>query len=271
MDCDPIIEIDVATSELGKVYLAMVGRDREPEAKQNLLNHIYNADEHGLAKKSAERQKYLSAAIAVDLKRELKREFGSRGVLSFGTTWNSPLMWSHYADQHKGICLEYSTTAMPHPDLKPVNYNAGRAINASDLFAWKVRGDEAARSRVCETYFYAKAPHWKYEREWRDIRDKVGVGSSYEISGVYFGHRCDDAARIAVVKMLADHPNLSLFDIGLSSNGFGLRRGPVDRDEILAQGIRPPMEIMMHQFVQDIEDLDDGERQEEILTEISTD
>jgi len=31
------------------------------------------------------------------------------------------------------------------------------------------------------------------------------------------------------------------------------------------------MEIMMHQFVQDIEDLDDGERQEEILTEISTD
>jgi len=29
------------------------------------------------------------------------------GVLCFSRSWNNVLMWSHYADRHKGICLGF--------------------------------------------------------------------------------------------------------------------------------------------------------------------
>jgi hypothetical protein len=33
--------------------------------------------------------------------------FESYGVSCFSESWNSILMWSHYADRHKGICLGF--------------------------------------------------------------------------------------------------------------------------------------------------------------------
>lgn len=29
------------------------------------------------------------------------------GLLCFCETWQSPLLWNHYADRHKGICLGF--------------------------------------------------------------------------------------------------------------------------------------------------------------------
>jgi hypothetical protein len=31
----------------------------------------------------------------------------SQGLLCFGADWSSSVMWSHYADKHKGICLGF--------------------------------------------------------------------------------------------------------------------------------------------------------------------
>ncbi|MCH7876316.1 MAG: DUF2971 domain-containing protein [Gemmatimonadetes bacterium] len=37
----------------------------------------------------------------------------STGVLSLTETDSHPLMWAHYADAHRGICLEFDTTVEP--------------------------------------------------------------------------------------------------------------------------------------------------------------
>ena len=29
------------------------------------------------------------------------------GIVSFSKVWNHPIMWSHYGDKHKGICLGF--------------------------------------------------------------------------------------------------------------------------------------------------------------------
>lgn len=42
-------------------------------------------------------------------KRGLDSELGNEGVLTLSATWKSGLMWSHYADEHRGICIEYDT------------------------------------------------------------------------------------------------------------------------------------------------------------------
>ena len=58
-----------------------------------------------------------------------------RGLLCFSFKWSNPLLWAHYADKHKGICLgfdlpvirhvAYVSTRLPFPILSEVNEQTG--------------------------------------------------------------------------------------------------------------------------------------------------
>lgn len=40
--------------------------------------------------------------------RELKRRLHEKyGVLCFSKSWSNPVLWSHYADKHRGVCLGF--------------------------------------------------------------------------------------------------------------------------------------------------------------------
>jgi len=45
------------------------------------------------------------------------------GVMCFSSTWKNPVMWSHYADQHRGICLGFE---VPDVYRKKIKYVARR-------------------------------------------------------------------------------------------------------------------------------------------------
>jgi len=108
-----------------------------------------------------------------------------------------PLMWSYYADSHKGFALEYDFTKIKHKcdncqkicddylsfDLFPIVYTNHR-YNATDYAKYILINDEYSRSgyllsnnilntnpdqlalkKIC-TY---KATCWKHEKEWRMI------------------------------------------------------------------------------------------------------
>lgn len=39
---------------------------------------------------------------------ETKQELSkSKGLLCFSKTWRNPVLWGHYADKHKGLCLGF--------------------------------------------------------------------------------------------------------------------------------------------------------------------
>ena len=48
------------------------------------------------------------AKLQKDMDKELEMLRKSFGIACFSETYDSLLMWSHYADYHRGICLEYS-------------------------------------------------------------------------------------------------------------------------------------------------------------------
>src|SRR6266446_10364667 len=58
------------------------------------------------------------------LSKSLARDYNDRvGILSLTATANNTLMWTHYADNHKGICLEFRTTEESlFRRAQPVNY-----------------------------------------------------------------------------------------------------------------------------------------------------
>jgi Protein of unknown function (DUF2971) len=91
------------------------------------------------------------------------------GLLCFSATWSSALMWSHYADRHRGICLGFD---LPGDDLIRVDYKAKRMINSEDELV--LRGP-ISRETI-EKCLSIKYKSWHYEKEIRRIeplRDAV--------------------------------------------------------------------------------------------------
>jgi hypothetical protein len=81
-------------------------------------------------------------------------------VTCFSERNDSILMWSHYADQHQGICLQYNFT-----DCEEIRYLIQPAYYSETVFQLSTMEDLNATSHIMSSLH--KAKDWAYEKEWR--------------------------------------------------------------------------------------------------------
>lgn len=100
-------------------------------------------------------------------------------VKCFSENWDNLLMWAHYADGGRGMCVEYNLTWMPADDpvfqhLYPVHYTDQRyssvqftdeAENAAERDS--ILACQEYWSERMLAYHLVKSMDWKYEQEWR--------------------------------------------------------------------------------------------------------
>ena len=91
----------------------------------------------------------------------------TNGILCFSKTWTHPILWGHYADKHKGICLGFE---VPRQFLKKVDYVECRFEKPNVL-------NEAFMKKL----LFTKFKHWEYEQEYRTY-----LQLEDEIDGLYF-------------------------------------------------------------------------------------
>jgi len=164
------------------------------------------------------------------LEEELLRRY-DRGIVSFGSRATCPLMWSHYGDQHRGICAGYSVPADAAGQLHKINYGGSRNVNASDIAAMDT--DTDARSRVDEAVLLRKAASWRYEREWRLIGTRGSQPSPLELEEVVFGIRCRPTVKYAIFKALENrHRPVQFNEMHEVPGTFQLRKRRLDVDEL---------------------------------------
>lgn len=243
LDCDPTIQVDTDRTSLEKLCSRMLATAHGKErALKEIRNHRYMSTEYGDYKTDPETERYYMRRLASEIKDLLGVEMASRGVLSLAERWDCPLMWSHYADEHRGLCIEYDMAENACSHIKPVDYRRPRSIKIGELIRWKFHKSTEAEQNILDTYFFAKAPQWRYEREWRDIHPSNGVNPApFRISGVYFGLRCDAAVQTSIVKLFANSDSLiSFYDLYPLEDSFRLKRRRVDTAEIEACGVRTP-------------------------------
>lgn len=85
----------------------------------------------------------------------------THGLICLSKTYQSPVMWSHYADRHRGICLGFEIGVnVPTTDIKYI--------------AKRIRGELAgsltSHSKKLELIMaaiYSKHSEWRYEKEVR--------------------------------------------------------------------------------------------------------
>jgi Protein of unknown function (DUF2971) len=235
LDCDPTIEVDVGLEQLKRILRRQVEHyENRDQAYEELSDYGHMCDSRCLENDQA----YHKQIIAVSIKHVLAEEMGKKGVFSMAEQWDCPLMWSHYGDEHRGICIEYDTTDFDHPFLQPVNYDAPRSIRTSELYEWREKMSPEAKKKVFDSYFLTKASQWRYEREWRDVDDRNGAHpTKYKITAVYLGLRCDPAVLVTIVKLLRNQ-DIELFEIYPRDDSFGLERRAIETEEVAAMGIR---------------------------------
>ena len=83
----------------------------------------------------------------------------SFGICAMSEGYRSPVLWSHYADEHRGICLEIDVAEIDTSNgiLRAVSYS-----NNVPIF------DHNSGTDIREA-FLNKTEEWAYEKEWRFI------------------------------------------------------------------------------------------------------
>lgn len=96
------------------------------------------------------------------------------GLMCMSKTWREPLLWAHYADKHRGICLGFDV-----PDglpWLPVEYVSERP---------KGNFDHTPTAEAAIQLVSTKFRAWEYEREYRLIID-IQARLPDAVSGHYF-------------------------------------------------------------------------------------
>jgi|CXWL01.1.fsa_nt_gi hypothetical protein len=242
LDCDGTVRGDTDLASWEELCIGMLAAQRGVmEAMRAIQDLQHNSAEYGDYRTNHQSEKHYKYLLRSKIEYLIDAELGKRGVLCLAEDWNCPLMWSHYADRHRGLCIEYDTNINKCPDIKPVDYRDARGINISELIQWKLHNSSEAEKNVLETYFFAKSPSWSYEKEWRVICEKNGVKEApFRISGVYFGLKCDSAVRTNIVMLFNEVSwTVELYDIALKDSR--LDREPIDPGEVKAcGGVREP-------------------------------
>lgn len=152
-----------------------------------------------------------------------QRQLKNFGIVSLAESAADILMWSHYADNHKGICIELDRNK--HNELgnsevtSKVKYTKSYPSLNSKLLI-----DSDKFNSSLQRVLYTKSKQWEYEKEWRTFKPQGGTVYPLpgKIKSVTFGTRSSQMD-IEIVKKLIVGTEIKLFQAELKQGDFGIK------------------------------------------------
>lgn len=114
------------------------------------------------------------------------------GLLCFSRSWDNALLWSHYADKHRGICLGFD---IADDVIREVAYVSERARLPVDTQTMEISDQKKASDLINFTKFEG----WRYEdeiRAWVRLDERQGnhyfikFDNALILKQVILGPRC---------------------------------------------------------------------------------
>lgn len=126
--------------------------------EKSAINHYIKDSEYHFSRN--QRRKIINHPEQYDHLKVLKKEKERFKISCFSTKYKNVLMWSHYADKHKGICLGFELPIINDDyAIYPVNY-----ISKIE----KIHGMVSTAS-IFNYWLTRKSHSWEYESEVRAI------------------------------------------------------------------------------------------------------
>jgi hypothetical protein len=147
----------------------------------------------------------------------------THGMMCFSARWRDPVIWAHYSDKHRGLCLGFD---IPDDRATTVKYVSDRLLLPDKLEL------SHATSWTCTKY-----TNWSYEQEVRcytTLQDKsdglyfMEFGQLLSLAEVIAGARCklteneirDALQPLKDIKLLKARSGFQRFEVVEDQRGF---------------------------------------------------
>jgi hypothetical protein len=148
------------------------------------------------------------------------------GVACLTKNQHDDLMWAHYGNNHRGICIEYDITKFPFDQFKPIDYvSETLTISMKDI---SMLSDQ--KIGKFEEMFLRKHKIWTNETEWRLI-SKANSTINYEansIVSITFGFFCSDKDKEDIYKSTT-HLDIKYYDVVRSKNMYSINKRLIEK------------------------------------------
>jgi hypothetical protein len=152
-------------------------------------------------------------------------------LCSFSATADSIIMWSHYADQHRGFCIEYDVHPLPPENLfvrmlYPVLYSE-KLFDATAYYLKAVEDQRTFNILFPALAALHKSPEWAYEREWRLVipANLVREASPWRVpkpKRLYLGARIREEQKESILT-ICRKKEIEVFQMYLADDTFCLK------------------------------------------------
>ena len=151
------------------------------------------------------------SSIKETLKKEFQKSLNEIRVCCFSKKKNNELLWSHYADGCRGICIEVSVSDYAD-EVRYNDFPLIRRIREDNLEGYNPQG-------LAEFYCLDKMKCWEYEKEIRlfPIDQSKYIDQCFcEIKAVLFGLRIPDREKADLLKLIPG--NIQIFNTKISDS-----------------------------------------------------
>lgn len=173
--------------------------------------------------------------LAKDTFRDMEDITGKIKIASLSETYDSILMWSHYADSHKGLCIAYDIDNFSHKNctIKKVIYSHELKLNTDNSFFDLY--NEKHNEYYFLSLFYIKHKDWRYEKEYRII--SYNTATEYiklKIKAIYIGTDATDET-IDNIKKFTEGKGIDLYKMEKDKdNLFKINATKISEKDIIA-------------------------------------
>ncbi|MCK5168935.1 MAG: DUF2971 domain-containing protein [Bacteroidales bacterium] len=159
--------------------------------------------------------------ILIDnIKQGIREREINLGITCFSRTYLNILMWSHYSNNHTGICIGFKFD-FDNTDffIYPVNYTD--EFPNTDYFCFP--------ENALLDWVLTKSKAWEYEQEVRAVsfnRNGINKIDFNVITEIYLGSKIDIENR-EVILSIAENTDINVFQIEMEDSSFNLKAQPL--------------------------------------------
>lgn len=213
------------TFDHDEVYIQKLLRDKnlpfEIREYDILKNIIHNSKNEDMIKKYEEDKETTENAKRKFISETQKK----KKICSFSTLWDNRLMWSHYANNHTGFCIEYCTEYnidKIRGHLFPIIYSDKIFDITQDFINSTI--EQPYRPMLPFIMAIIKDNVWEYENEWRIIIDN-NEKSEFNLfpKAIYLGSKMNSFFKESFSNK-AKQKNIDVYEVDMDINNYKLIR-----------------------------------------------
>ncbi|TWO31501.1 DUF2971 domain-containing protein [Seonamhaeicola sediminis] len=135
-----------------------------------------------------------------ELQTKVQKIHNEKGVLSLSSIPDNILMWSHYSDNHTGICFgfDWNKDDEVFGNYKKIRYQT----HYDDIWSWLHTDNE-----IVESIIYNKSIDWHYEKEYRIILDSISARkfNKENLKEIIFGCKTSEEDINEIIELVKDN------------------------------------------------------------------